>query len=32
MFNDFIQYRLPGMQTQRNVPGSSKQLPSFWQG
>lgn len=22
----------PGMQTHRNVPGSSRQLPSFWQG
>lgn len=24
--------RLPGMQTQRKVPGSSRQEPSFWQG
>lgn len=23
---------IPGIQTQRNVPGSSKQLPSFWHG
>lgn len=23
---------LPGMQTHRNVPGSSRQLPSFWHG
>lgn len=23
---------LPGMQTQRKVPGSSRQEPSFWQG
>ena len=31
LFINFFFY-LPGMQTQRNVPGSSRHEPSFWQG